>query len=140
MHPIVSLFLVMALFALLFTIVILRHRQKMALIAKGINPEEPCPLKTYRRALVLICVGIVEGVLAVLTAPRSTGSAWSRLQREGLQAMVTTPNSNETNFWSVACILTLAVGIAYLLYYRAAKKSVTAKLPESAPADSPKAP
>ena len=121
-EAVLVLLFIIGLFAFAFTALILRHRRKMALIERGINPEEPNPLKTYRRALVLICVGFGALLLAA-----ANGS------------------SDQAGFWLAVAILSFALGCAFLLYYRAAKKhaavaTTVAEPPKVAGGEAPKQP
>jgi hypothetical protein len=116
MHPAAAIFILLCLTTVVILAMIFRHKQKMALIAQGINPLEPNPLKFYRRGLVLICLGI--------------GAALISAANQG---------KPEAGGWAAVCILTIAVGTAYLFYYRTANRTLLASAPP-APASPPPCP
>ncbi len=121
-EAVLVLLLIIGLFAFAFTALILRHRRKMALIERGINPEEPNPLKTYRRALVFLCIAVASLLLAAING-----------------------GNDQSGFWLAVSFLTSAFGFAYMLYYRVSKKQAASGAATSQPAkvsdgDQPKQP
>lgn len=103
-HTVFALFIVLVLvplIGLLALTVVLRHRRKMALIQRGLNPDEPNLLKFFRRGLLALFLGIGSLLLSL------------HLLGKG--------KSDEGHFWAAVAVVTLAVGGAYLIYYRKAK-------------------